>query len=195
MAMAMAMANLQNRLTSSTTKPKTIGEINMATLPSAFDSNQHDDMQGAFDPIPADTYQAQITGSSVEDTKAKNGKYIKLEFTILSGEYKGRKIWTNLNIINPNPVAVEIAQKELATLCRACGKPVIQDTQEIHGVPFNMKVKITPAKGDWPAGNAPCGYESLSGAGAPPAATGSHKEAEASGDASAPSSSGVPWQK
>ena len=139
----------------------------MAELPAAFDSNQHDDMMGAFDAIPAEDCQqhflAHVTASSIKDTQAKTGKYISLEITILEGKYKGRKVWTNLNIINPNPVAVEIAQKELATLCRACGKAQIQDTAELHGIPFLMKLKVVPARGDYPAKNEPCGYAPVDG--------------------------------
>jgi hypothetical protein len=166
----------------------------MSKLPAAFDSNQHDDMQGGFDAIPAaeckEHFLAHVTGSDLKDTKAKTGKYISLEFTLLEGKYKGRKIWTNLNIINPNPVAVEIAQKELATLCRACGLPQIQDTAQLHNIPVLMKLKYVPAKGDFPDKNEPCGYVSASGG-----ATGA---ASSTGTASAGGAEGggkAPWAK
>lgn len=131
----------------------------MTQLGQAFDSGQHDDMNTGFDPMPADEYIAQVVESDVLTTSKKTGKYIKLKFAILQGEFKGRFVWTNLNIVNPNPTTVEIAQKELATLCRACGKAVIQDTQELHGIPIKMKIKIKPAKDDFPAGNEPIGYK------------------------------------
>lgn len=134
----------------------------MATLGQAFDSGQHEDMND-FDPIPVGEYTAQVTDSDIKATKDGQGKYVSLEFTVLSGEFKGRKIWTNLNIVNRNPVAVDIAQKELATLCRACGKSVIQDTQELHGKPITLKVRIVPAKGAYPAKNAPTGYLAIAG--------------------------------
>lgn len=131
----------------------------MSLLPNAFDSNNHQDMN-SFEPIPAGEYLAKITESEIKDTAAGTGKYVKLKFEVIEGEYKGRLIWNNLNIINPNPTAVEIAQKELATICRAIGKPVIQDTNELHGIPMLMKVRIVPAKGDYPASNSPTGYKS-----------------------------------
>lgn len=130
----------------------------MAQLKTTFDSGQHNDMQSGFDPIPAGEYLAMVVDSEVKVTKKKDGEYISLKFKFIEGKYKGRFIWSNLNIVNPNPIAVEIAQSELATLCRACGKAVIQDTQELHGVPIKMKIKITPAKGDFPAKNAAIGY-------------------------------------
>jgi len=132
----------------------------MANLGATFDSGHHDDMNSGFDPMPADEYIAQVVESEVLQTSKKTGKYIKLKFAILKGEFKGRFVWSNLNIVNPNPITVEIAQKELATLCRACGKAVIQDTQELHGIPILMKIKIKPAKDDYPAGNIPIGYKS-----------------------------------
>lgn len=132
----------------------------MVQLGTQFDSSVHDDMN-TFDPIPKGDYIAQIVESDLLDTSKGNGKYIKLKFEIIEGEYKGRFIWTNINIINPNPVAVEFAQKELATICRACNKVVIADTQEIHGIPMKIKVKVVPAKGDYPPGNAIVTYQTL----------------------------------
>jgi len=164
----------------------------MAKLEQAFDSGQYEDMQSGFDPMPAGVYKAIVFESSLEKVKApKTGKYIKLKSKIIEGEFKGRFVWTNLNIVNPNPVAVEIAQKELATLCRACGKGVIQDTAVLHGIPINMKIKIKPAKGDFPAGNEPVGYTSLSAISQGDAAalenTGEKKKL--------PSDDEIPWDK
>lgn len=143
----------------------------MTQLPAAFDQSQHGDMRGDFDVIPPEVckdtlFLSQVSASDVKDTNAKDGKYIWLEITILEGDFKGRKIWTNLNIVNKNPVAVEIANKEFATICRACNKVgPIDDTVEIHEIPFLMKLKVVPAKGDYPAKNEPAGYEPLSGGG------------------------------
>jgi hypothetical protein len=104
------------------------------------------------------------------------GKYVKLEFTVLKGEFKGRKIWTNLNLINQNPIAEEIAQKEFATICRAVGKAVVQDTQQLHGIPIEMKVKVTPAKKEYPAKNSPAGYASLAKMKAPQSGEDDHED-------------------
>lgn len=134
----------------------------MAKLGKAFDSSHHDDMNDGFDPMPAGVYKAMIVDSDYLKNSKKTGHYAKFQFKIIEGEFKGRFVWTNLNLDNPNTITVEIAQKELATLCRACGKNVVQDTTVLHGIPINMKIKIKPAKGDYPAGNEPIGYTSLS---------------------------------
>ena len=137
----------------------------MAKLDQAFDSNQHEDMND-FEPFPADKYNMQITKSEVKVTSKKTGKFIKFEISVLDGKYKGRKVWTQLNVVNPNPIAVEIAEKEMATICRACGKPQVQDTEELHGIPFLGLVGIKQAKGDYPAQNKMNGYKPLSSAAA-----------------------------
>lgn len=130
----------------------------MADLGGTFDSGSYDDMNSGFDPIPAGEYLAKIVESDFVPTKDKKGKYVKLKFEIIQGEFKGRFIWTNINLVNKNPIAVDIAQKEFATLCRAVGKAAPKNTDELHGIPFKMKVKIKPAKGDYPAGNSPVNY-------------------------------------
>lgn len=137
----------------------------MAQLGQNFNSSQHDDMSDTPEPVPAGDYLMKIVKSEIKETKAKTGKYISFEIDIIQGEYKGRKVWTNLNIINPNTVAVEIAQKELATICRACGKSAIQDTNEVHNIPFIGSVKFVNAKGSWPEKNEMTGYAPAAGAG------------------------------
>jgi hypothetical protein len=164
----------------------------MVDIGGVFDSNQHESL-GAFEPIPAGDYPMAITASSIEDTKAKTGKYIKFEFTIMDGKFKGRKIWNNLNIVNPNPVAVEIAQKELATICRACNKLTITDTQELHEIPFMGKVKIRPASGDWPANNDMVNYQALNPVGDSILTPATKPVTNKGDDTVAPAKKGVPW--
>lgn len=134
----------------------------MAKLNNAFDSSRYENMSN-FEPIPRGKYPCQVTKSEMKKTKDKKGQYLEFEYTVIKGEFKGRKIWSRMNIVNASPVAVEIAQKELATLIRACGKGVIQDTQQLHGIPFILNVGIQPAKGDYPASNKVMGYEPANG--------------------------------
>lgn len=158
----------------------------MAKLNKAFDSDQYGEMQ-KFDPIPQGEYIVQVKSSDYVQNSKKNGYFAKYCFEVLKGEFKGRLIWVNLNLENPNPIAVEIAEKEHATLCRACGKPKIQDTRELHGIPFLMDVRIKPAKGDFPPQNAPKDYKPL-----PSGASKAADKAKGKG-ASKKEKAGVPW--
>lgn len=130
----------------------------MAALPSVFQAADHEKMSGSFEPIPAGWYIGQITKSEIKENSKKTGSFLSLEFTIVEGEYAKRKVFANLNLVNPSQVAVEIAQKELATICEACGIDAIEDSDELHGIPIGIKLKIKVASGDWPARNEITNY-------------------------------------
>ena len=68
-------------------------------------------------------------------------------------------VFTNLNLVNPNQQAVEIAQRELASLCEACGLDEIEDSTELHGIPHYIKLAIKAADAQWPAKNIIKGYK------------------------------------
>lgn len=123
----------------------------MAMLPSVFNAKDSEKMTD-FTPLQPGWYEAEIVKSSIVDTKAGTGKYIKLQFkTTYNG--KPRFVFTNLNIINPNPIAEEIAKKELATICEACGVDEIEDTADLHNIQIGIRITIKPATAQWPAGN------------------------------------------
>jgi len=138
----------------------------MAQLPSAFNANNHEQMND-FSVIEAGKYVAQVVKSEMckcsETAKDPKGQYLKLHWKIIDKKAKGKMLWTQLNIINKNPTAVEIAQKELATICKSIGKVTINDSQELHGIPVLLTVGIEPAKANWPEKNVISFYESVSG--------------------------------
>lgn len=119
----------------------------MAMLPDVFKSDEHEKM-GDFTPIPeGERCLVQINKSEVKDTKAGDGKRLIIYMKVQEGEYKDKTVLTGLNIVNPNPIAVEIAQKELASICDVCHKPTIRDSQELHGIPFFITVGIEETPG------------------------------------------------
>ena len=141
----------------------------MTMLPAAFQSDDHEDM-GNFDPIPLDSVNVQIVASEMKPTKKaieakdpESGQRLVLEAEVIDGEYKGRKLFIGLNMVNPNPKAVEISQKELATICRACGKVTIEDSAELHNIPFVAKIGIKPGDGAYAAQQTYKGYEKYDG--------------------------------
>jgi len=111
----------------------------MATL-SGFDANQVEPAD-EFEAIPAGKYQAVITDSEFKPTKAGTGNYLQLAFEIIDGEYKGRLLWSRLNLDNPNETAVKIAQQELSAVCRAVGVLTPQDSAELHDLPLVIHVR------------------------------------------------------
>lgn len=125
-----------------------------------FNSNDVDPGT-TFEIIPEGWYAAELVKSDYKETKAGDGHYIALQFRILDGEHKGRMIFTNLNIDNKNPAAVEIAERNFSQLCHAVNVPVVQDTEQLHDIPLQVKVGITPAQGGYEARNDIKGYKEL----------------------------------
>ena len=111
----------------------------MANL-NGFNASQVAPAPG-YDVIPPGRYVAVITASEMKATRAGNGQYLELVFQIIEGEYKNRLLWLRLNLDNPNPVAVQIAQSELAAICRAVGVMQPKDSCELHNLPLVITVR------------------------------------------------------
>jgi len=111
----------------------------MANL-NGFNANNVDPMV-EFEAIPAGKYIAIISNSEVKPTKAGNGSYLEIQFEIIDGEYKGRKIWSRLNLDHPKELTVKIAKAELSAICRAVGVMAPKDSYELHNVPLQITVK------------------------------------------------------
>lgn len=121
---------------------------------------------GDMEAIPAGTYTAIISASEAKPTKAGDGSYLELEFTVVEGDYKDRKVFTNLNIGNKNPVAVEIAYRALSSICHAVGVIQVADSSQLHHKPFALKVGVRAAGvgadgKNYEASNEIKGYKSL----------------------------------
>ena len=76
----------------------------MPYLQEPFDATNVPEQEDTddFEPIPAGIYPMTVTASDIKQTKSQNGQYIEFEFTVMGEKYPNRKIWTRLNIVNPN---------------------------------------------------------------------------------------------
>jgi len=134
----------------------------MANLgPNGFDASGIEPTTD-FEVIPAGHYTAEITNSEMRPNSKQTGEFLWLEFTVLDGSFAGRKLWAQLNLVNPSQQAVEIAQRELSAICHAVGKLRVQDSIELHNIPLeiNVKVKNSPEYGPQ---NIIRGYKALGG--------------------------------
>jgi hypothetical protein len=107
---------------------------------SGFNANQVEPAAD-FEPLPAGKYVAVITASEMKPTKAGNGSFLELVFQVTEGEFKGRKLWSRLNLENPNALTVKIARGELSAICRAVGVMEPKDSAELHNLPMLVSVK------------------------------------------------------
>ena len=107
---------------------------------NGFNANEIDPATD-FEPIPAGKYLAVITGSEMKPTKSGNGHYLELTFQVIEGKYKNRRLWSRLNLDNPNELTVQIARGELSAICRAVGVMQPKDSLELHNLPLRVTVK------------------------------------------------------
>lgn len=106
-----------------------------------FDATQYTPSQFT-DPLPAGKYTVAITASDRKKTKNKSGEYLEFEYTVLDGEHKNRKTWDRLCIEHASPEAQRIARERLANICHAVGNLAPKTTEQIHNIPFMIKVKV-----------------------------------------------------
>ncbi len=97
-----------------------------------FDATQVDP-NPVYEALPAGDYLAVVTRCEVKQTKAGNGQYLELEFDVQSDPYRGRKLFDRINLWNPNPKTVEIAQRQLSALCHATGVLQLADSDQLLG--------------------------------------------------------------
>jgi hypothetical protein len=121
----------------------------------AFDPSQIEG-DNDFEVLPPGKYPVEIEKTSIKATRKGDGNYVSIKMVILDGPGKGRKLYDNLNIDNPNPEAVKIAYRQLKSLNVATVNRTIQDTDELVGGQCLAIVKID-AKGD----NAVKGYKAF----------------------------------
>lgn len=115
----------------------------MAQLGSNFNARDHDTTQAEYSTLPLGIYRLEVSASDVVPTKAGTGTILKLTYDAIEPEeFKGRKIFANMNIENQNAVAQQIGQKELASLCRAIGLSDLSDSEELHFHAFTAKVGL-----------------------------------------------------
>ncbi len=117
----------------------------MSTL--NFNANEVEPSIG-FDAIPAGKYQAVITDSEMKDTKSGTGKYLQLEFEVIEGDYKNRKLWARLNLENANSEAVRMARADLSAICRAVNVIQPRDSVELHNLPLTITVRCRKNQDD-----------------------------------------------
>lgn len=131
----------------------------MAMLPSVFNTSEN--KGPSFEPFPAGVYEMEINKSSIKTSKAGDN-YLSLGMKVCDGEYKDRMVWVNLNLWHKNPKAAEIAQREFAAICEACGLESVEDSNELHGIPIGVLVNIEEGQNGWPPANRAKKFYALS---------------------------------
>jgi len=131
----------------------------MAELPSVFDATE--EIDDPFAAMPVGWYTATIKESEIAENSKKNGKFLKLGFVVNGGQYNDKKLYTYLNIKNPSDVAEAIAKKDMQAICKALDLQGIKDSNELHGQPMKIKLKIQAATEKYGESNVITHYASM----------------------------------
>jgi|TARA_Y100000310_G_scaffold299273_1_gene333987 hypothetical protein len=124
----------------------------------------------AMEPMVAGEYTGMITASELKETAKKKrgesalGTLIEFTWQIIDGPYKGRKLWSRINMQNDSKKAVEIGQEDLSAICHAVGvlKPAM--SEDLHDKPVSLKVVIAKSKLNGEPINEIKGYKPLAAA-------------------------------
>ena len=115
----------------------------MAKLGGTFDATGVEP-NAPLEALPPGDYKVQILQSEMRVTKAGTGQMLWLDMEVLEGPLQGRHVYDQLNLINPNPTAEEIAQRTLSAICHAVGKLQVADSEELHFLPMLVRVAVQP---------------------------------------------------
>ena len=146
----------------------------MVDFGGTYDASNGETME-TRDALPAGEYIAVIAKSEKRGPNDKGNSYVNLEFEVTDGAASGRRFWSMLNLWNSSAEAVEIAQRELNSICHAVGRLRVNSSEELHGIP--MRVTLGQKTDSYGTKNVVKGYKPLNGASASSAPA-----AQASGD-------------
>lgn len=97
----------------------------------------------SFDALPPGSYEAVVSNSESRPMKSGNGMGFNFEFEIISGNFKGRKVFVWITFEHrTSPQAQQIGREQLSALCRAVGVTQLNDTVQLHNLPLMITLGI-----------------------------------------------------
>ena len=114
---------------------------------SGFDANEQPE-QEEFKAMPEGDYVVLAVDSEMKANREGAGQHLHFTFEVIDGQYKGRKLFDRLNLINDNQAAVDNAKRALGAICRAVGVPKPRNNLELHNKPLVAVVKVELDKKD-----------------------------------------------
>ena len=111
--------------------------------------------------FPIGWYPIMFTKSEQSKT-SKGGEKLTLEGEVLEGQYKGRKYWELLNLVNDNKQTEQIAHRTLASICKCIGIIHPRGHEELLRKPLMAKITIKPESDNYPPKNEAKSYAPIS---------------------------------
>ena len=113
----------------------------MAQLLQAFNAQQFDPTQGGGS-LPVGRHPVIIESSEVKANKANDGGYLQLNLKLIDGPQTGTTGAYRLNLYHSNPQTAEIAHRQLSAICHVIGVFNVQDSGQLHNIPFIIEVGL-----------------------------------------------------
>lgn len=107
----------------------------MAELDLNVSDFEQQNEQQTFTPIPTGDYIIALDRTEKKSSQSGT-EYLEFAFTIMEGQYQGRKLWERFYIYNSKPGSVTFGKRMIASIVRATGKTQIHDTEELVGSTF-----------------------------------------------------------
>ncbi len=107
------------------------------------------DQGRTFMAIPPGPQTVKIIASEYKQTNAGDGMCLGLTLEVVGGEHNGRRLFEYLTLEHPKQKTVEIAQaklKAIALACRLQDPDRVEDSNELHDIPFEVDVIRQRAK-------------------------------------------------
>ena len=158
-----------------------------------FDATAVPESTGGFELLQPGEYRAEIVAAETKVSK-KGHTYMELQVKV---EGSG-SVWDNLNLWNPNPSAVEVANDRLKQIARALNMTHVADSDDILLKPLMVKVNIEAGTNGYSDKNIIVSYSAIGAVAAPAMAQLAQAPVPPSAPpataAPAPATSSPPWQ-
>lgn len=113
----------------------------MAKLLTAFDATQWDPAQ-ITGQLPIGVHPVVIESSEVKENSKNSGGFLELGLKVIDGPAVGSTGIYRLHLYHDKAQTVEIAHRRLSTICHAIGVYSIQDSSQLHNLPFMIEVDL-----------------------------------------------------
>lgn len=108
-----------------------------------FDAASQESYEGGgYVPLPDGVYTAMMVESGVKSTASGNGDYLYTKWKVISGQYEGATLWSNINLWHAKQQVRSIAEREMGDICKAVGVMSPRDSVELHGKPALLTVAL-----------------------------------------------------
>lgn len=89
-----------------------------------------------FEVLPKNMYLVVAKSAELKDTRSGDGQYIKVQFEVIDGQHRGRKLWHQFNVKNPNETAVKIGKGQMKKFFLSAGvkQEALADLEESNFV-------------------------------------------------------------